>query len=185
MVQNRLLFWFILHFVVIACKIDRKGHVDRDKFTFSYTDDSYMFFRNVRQVYYDATDLPQAKWVAYRHGDRNTGNSRPTLTPVIVIDWFNNQANLLMETNEALQREETIIIREVNSKTGAKYGYRLAERGRENMLEFATRIYEGIIAENEFYIFYNGGYVPLFEGEDEADAFRVVLSDYYRLTNVF
>ena len=185
MVQNRLLFWFILHFVVVACKIDRKGHVDRDKFTFSYTDDSYLFFRNVRQIYYDVTDLSKAKWIAYRHGDRYTGNSRPALTPVIVVDWYNNQANLLIEANELLQQEEVITIREVNRETGAKYGYRLAQRGRENMLEFATRIYEGIIAENELYIFYDGRYVNLFEDEDEADAFRVVLSDYYRLTNVF
>lgn len=185
MVQNRLLFWFILHFVVVACKIDRKEHIDRDKFSFSYTDDSYLFFRNVRQIYYDITDLPAAKWIAYRHGDRYSGNTRPALTPVIVVDWAHKRASLLVETNESLQHEPELVIREVNRETGAKYGYTLAERGKENMLEFATRIYEGIIAENEIFIFYDGDYVPLFGDDDESDSFRVVLADYYRLTNMF
>ena len=185
MVQNRIFFGVILLFVVIACKIDRKGHVDRDKFTFSYTDDSYLFFRNVRQIYYDITDLPKAKWLAYRHADRYTGASRPALHPVIVVDWHNKRANLLIETNELLHEEDELVIREVDRKTGARFGYRLTERGKENMLEFATRLYEGIIAENDLFILYESDFVPLFANEDEADHFRVVLADYYRLTHVF
>lgn len=185
MVQSRLLFSFVMLFMLVSCKIDRRETVDRDKFTFRYTDDTYLFFRNVRQIYYDFQDLPQARWHAYRLSDRYTGNQRPAINPVIVVDWHNQQANLLVEANEPLMEEPEIVIREKNSRSGTFYSYSLKERGRENMLEFATKIYEGIVAENEFMIKYEGTFHPLFPEEDDAENFRVVMADYYRLTRIF
>lgn len=185
MVQNRLLFSFVILFTLTTCKIDRKETVERDKFTFRYTDDAYLFFRNVRHIYYDFQDLPEARWHAYRYSDRYSGNERPAIHPVIVVDWNRNVASLLIEGNDLIMSEPEIIVREKNIQTGATYSYRLKERGRENMLEFATKIYEGILAENDLFIRYGDGYYPLFPGEDDADNFRVVLSDYYRLTRVF
>ncbi len=185
MVQNRLLFSSVIFFALTSCKIDRKETVDRDKFTFRYTDDAYLFFRNIRQVYYDFQDLPQARWHAYRLSNRYSGNQRPALNPVIVVSWETKEASLLIEGNELLMSEPEFVIREINPQSGATYSYRLRERGRENMLEFATKIYEGILAENGLNILYNGQYYPLFPEEDDADNFRVVLADYYRLTRIF
>lgn len=185
MVQNRFLFSIVMLFSLYSCKIDRHETVDRDNFTFRYTDDAYLFFRNVRQAYYDFQDLPQARWHAYRLSDRYSRNERPTINPVIVVDWHRQEANLLIEANDLLMKEPEIVIRERNTKTGAVYSYRLKERGRDIMLEFGTKIYEGIVAENEFEVQYAGTYYPLFPEEDDADNFRVVLADYYRLTRIF
>lgn len=185
MVQNRFLFSIVILFAWVSCKIDRRETVDRDKFTFRYTDDSYLFFRNVRQIYYDFQDLPQARWHAYRLSDRYSGNQRPAINPVIVVDWDRRQANLLIEGNDLMAEEPEFVIREMNPRTGATYSYELAERGKDNMLEFATKIYEGILAENEFFIRHDNEFHPLFPEEDDADNFRVVLSDYYRLTRIF
>jgi hypothetical protein len=185
MVQTRFFFFIVIFFATGSCKIDRKGFVDRDKFTFRYTDDSFLFFKNVRQIYYDFQEIPQARWYAYRLSDRYQGNDRPSITPVIVINWQKNEATLLVEVNQQLEDESEIVIQEKNSKTGTWYSYSLKERGKENMLEFATKIYEGIMAENELLIKIGDRSHSLFPEEEDRDHYRVVLADYYRLTRIF
>ena len=172
-------------FFVTACKLDRKSAIARDKFTYKYTDDSFLFFRNLRQIYYDFQDLPDAEWYALRWSDRYKGNKYPALNPVIVVDRSRKETYVLVEPNEPLQSEDILTIRETNSRTGKKYSYSLAERGRENMLEFATKIYEGIMAENKLEVHLRGSYQPLFGSDSDKDSFRVVMADYYRLIHVF
>jgi hypothetical protein len=185
MMQKQLFVVIVMLFSVLSCKIDRNKSVDRDKFTYKYTDDSFLFFKNVRQIYYDFEDLPKARWYAYRWADRNQQSDVPTLNPVIVVDWFKGEAYVLIEPNELLFNEESLMIREKNPQTGKTYSYSLKERGRENMLEFATKIYEGIMVGGELFIQYKREFVPLFSSEEQSESFRIVMSDYYRLTNVF
>lgn len=185
MVQKKFYIYVVMLISLTSCKIDREGVIDRDKFTFRAGDDSYLFFKNVRQIYYDVQELPKARWIAYRHGNRYQGNSRPALTPVIVVDWFKNEAYLLVEPNELLAEESSLIVREEEPGTTKSYEYALRERGRENMLEFATKIYEGIMAGNKISVRHNNHFVPLFPTDEDADLFRIVMSDYYRLTKVF
>ena len=185
MMQNQLFPLVVMVFSIIGCKIDRKSVIDRDKFTYSYTDDSFLFFRNVRSIYYDFQDLPQAHWYAYRWADRNKKGDVPTITPVIVIDWYKKETYILVETNKFLEQESQLLIKETNALTGKSYTYSLSRRGRENMLEFATKIYEGLIVGNSFMIQVNAKYEPLFRQDEDAESFRVVMADYYRLTHVF
>jgi hypothetical protein len=184
MVQKPFFILFVMAVLCGSCKIDRNKRVDRDKFTFRVTDDSFLFFKNVRQIYYDFQDLPQAHWYAFRFGNRPTDTDLPVLNPVIVIDWMRDESYVLVEPNEILQEEQSLLIREKNS-AGRFFEYSLAERGRDNMLEFATKIYEGIVDENEIMIRSRGEYLPLFRNEEERESFRITMSDYYRLTRVF
>jgi hypothetical protein len=39
--------------LLTGCKIDRNREIDHEKFTFKASDDTELFFKNVRQVYYD------------------------------------------------------------------------------------------------------------------------------------
>lgn len=183
--QNQFLTVIVMLFLLAACKIDRKPVIDRDKFSYAYTDDSFLFFRNVRQIYYDFQDLPKARWYAYRWSDRYKGNQFPTLNPVIVIDWDKKESYLLVEGNELLVAEDFLVVKEINQRTGKSYTYSLNDRGRENMLEFATKIYEGIMAENQLQIRTNGKFVALFQSPNQSDSFRIAMADYYRLTNIF
>jgi hypothetical protein len=184
MVQNRFLIFFVMAFLLSSCKIDRKHAIDRDKITFRVAEDNLLFFKNVRQIYYDFQDLPEANWYAYRFGDRPIDPKRPILIPVIVVDWMKSEAYVLVEPNEVLQNESEFVVRERN-KRGIIFEYSLKERGRENMLEFATKIYEGIMQENDIFVVSQGKEVSLFTNKEEMETFRIVMSDYYRLTRIF
>lgn len=173
----------LLALLITGCKIDREKTIDRDRFSFKITADSHLFFKNVRQVYYDFADLKEAGWHAYRFSGRYQGND-PSINPVIVIDWRKDEAYLLVETNEFFADITAITVYEKNQATGKVYSYELAERGKENMLEFSTKIYEGIIAENEFTILINGDSIPFLREDSDRENFRIVMADYYRLTRI-
>lgn len=73
---------------------------------------------------------------------------------------------------------------EYDSQNGRKYAYKLAERGKENMLEFATKLYEGIMAGHAFTVIINGKEEPFLQEDEDRENFRVVMADYYRLIRV-
>ena len=55
----------------------------------------------------------------------------------------------------------------------------------ERMLEFGSKIYEATQNESQLSVLLKGKYVPLFENDIDREAFRITLSDYYRLTGIF
>lgn len=175
---------FFMALLFTGCKLDREKSIDRARFSFKITADSYLFFKNVRQIYYDFNDLKEAGWHAYRLSNRYRGNDVPVLNPTLVVDWRKDEAYVLIETNAVLADLPALVIYEQSSSSGITYSYTLAERGKENMLEFATKIYEGIMAENEFTIDVNGVNIPIFQGEEARENFRVAMADYYRLTRI-
>ena len=128
---------FIVSLMLMSCKIDQDRKADPEKFAFEVREDADLFFRNVRQIYYDRSS-PDGRWQAYRLSDRYTGNERPMITPVIVIQWLEDEAYLLVESNEVLANEDALeVIIEKDTIS-------LRERGRERMLQFTSKIYEGI-----------------------------------------
>lgn len=165
-----------------GCKIDRDKKVDRSKYTFSIGDDAELFFRNVRQIYYDRSS-PDGTWQAYRFGDRYKGEDRPAIHPVIVINWLKDEAYLLIDTNQILAEEEFLSIEIANQQHTTII--ELKERGRERMLEFGSNIYEAIQSKVSVRVLSKGKYVPIFVDEEERESFHVPMSDFYRLTRVF
>lgn len=175
---------FLLLMVSTACKIDRDKPVDQDKFTFVMPDDAELFFRNVRQIYYNRSS-PDGKWQAYRFKDFYEGNERPLIMPVIVINWLQDEAYLLVDSNEFLGEEDflSVVINDtLQHKTDT---IMLSQRGRENMLEFASRVYEGIQHQSPMFVKSKTEYLPLLNDEDDRESFRITMSDYYRLTRIY
>lgn len=167
-----------------GCKIDRDKKVDRAKFQFEVGDDSELFFRNVRQIYYDRSS-PDGTWQAYRFGDRYLGNDRPVIVPVIVINWLQDEAYLLIDSNELLSDEDDLQVIISDTSTLKTDTLILNQRGRERMLEFGSRLYEAIQANQKMTIRSKGEFVPLLVEGNDRETFRITMSDYYRLTRVF
>ena len=97
---GKIIVWAFL--LLTGCKIDREKTIDRSRFSFKISADSHLFFKNVRQVYYDFTDLKEAGWHAYRLSNRNEGTDNHAINPTIVIDWRHDESYLLVETNAVL-----------------------------------------------------------------------------------
>jgi hypothetical protein len=181
---NCIKLLFPVFLLLVGCKIDRDKEVDRAKFQFKIGADSNLFFRNVRQIYYDRSS-PDGTWQAYRFSNRYNGNDRPVIEPVIVINWLKDEAYLLIDTNELLGEEDMITVTVVDAfanKTDTLY---LNQRGRERLLEFGSKLYEAIQANQKISVKSKEEFVPILTEEIDREAFRITLSDFYRLTRVF
>ena len=171
---NKILFLFFLAILAGACQLDRNKKVDRTRFTFKAYPDTRTFFQNLRMIYYDREVKNGSQVVAYRFKERVQDSTQLHLLPTIVLNWETNDALLLLEFT---QPRDTLEVSIGNTR------YTLLERRRMESLEFCTTLYEGIMAEVE--IFLEPEHKALFVDRDEREAFRKVMSDYYRLTRIF
>ncbi len=180
---KRLTVLIALFTCVSGCKIDQDKKADPSKFQFIVREDADLFFRNVRQIYYDRSS-PDGTWQAYRFGDRYQGHKKPMLYPVIVIHWLKDEAYLLIENNRPLDDEESlsVVIQNGSLKNDTLI---LKERGRERMLLFGAKIYEAIQSEKKLLIRIGNHYHPFLDNPEDREAFRIPMGDFYRLTGVF
>jgi len=181
---NCIKLTILMFLLQVGCKIDREKEVDRSKFQFKIGADANLFFRNVRQIYYDRSS-PDGTWQAYRFSDRYTGDDRPVIEPVIVINWLQDEAYLLIDVNELLGEEDMITVTLSDAFANKTDTLSLNQRGRERMLEFGSKLYEAIQANRRVAVKSKGEFVPLFTEEMDREAFRITVSDFYRLTRVF
>lgn len=165
---------FLLILLGSGCKLDRKKEVDRNRFSFKAYADSRAFFQNVRMIYYEREVIPNSEVVAFRFKARNKDTTQFHLQPTIVLNMQTNDALLFLEATQAYDSLSLII---------DEKSFSLKDRNRENVLEFATVLYESIMNEKSIYL--NNEKSPLFKDEDERENFRKVMSDYYRLTRIF
>jgi len=184
MLKSFLIGLILIILSLAGCKIDHEKKADRTRFQFEIGDDSELFFRNVRQIYYDRSS-PDGTWQAYRFGDRYRGNERPVILPVIVINWLKDEAYLLIDTNEILSEEDYLEVIITDPATSKSDTLTLNQRGRERMLEFGSQLYEAIQSNQIITVRSKGAFVPLLTEETDREAFRITMSDYYRLIRVF
>lgn len=166
-----------------ACKIDRDRNIDRSKFTFKTGDDTELFFKNVRQIYYDHTVMPGNREV-FRYPERCTEDESPCIAAAIVGNFDNNEAYILIETLGLPDETHAIVVNATDSLQQV-YNIVLQQRGRDLMLEFASQVYEAIEHGHKLSLELNGTAAPIFTEDEEREAFRVTMADYFRLTRIF
>ncbi len=167
--------------LVTGCRLDGDREVDRSRFTFRTGDDTELFFKNVRQSDYEMEANEAAKFNVFRHENRPQADSLPWINPAIVVNYLQDEAYILIESSPALQDlDELQVIHVAGLDTLI-----LETPNREENLEFASRIYEHLQKGDSLVIYDGKNYVPFLADRSHYEAFRITLSDYYRLTRVY
>jgi hypothetical protein len=173
----------LLLVLLFSCSLDKGKEVNRSKLTFKTGSDTQLFFKNVRQSYYDVEENKAAGLNVFRFSDRSIANENPIINLAIVVNYRQDEAYLLLEPNEFVGYEG-ILIRATDDKSNAEYEYQLSDMSKVEMLDFAADMYDAILAGYVFQIKINGEMLPLLIDQKEREAFRITVSDYYRLTRV-
>ncbi|QSE98031.1 hypothetical protein [Fulvivirga lutea] len=174
----------VLFLVLFGCQLDSDKAINRDKFTFKIGSDTQLFFKNVRQSYYDLEENKAANFNVFRLSKRVQSVDRPLLNLAIVINYRQDEAYLLLEPSMDLAELPITIIAEYDSIQTRKE-ITLAEQNRESTLHFAADLYESILAGGTFYIRSDSTDIPILTSQQEREAFRITVSDYFRLTRVY
>lgn len=182
--NHTMRYLIILILVFSSCKIDHDKKVDRAKFSFKTGDDTELFFKNMRQSYYDLEENKAAKFSIFRYEDRVQEADHPLLNLAIVINYLQDEAYLLLEPGESLRDQDHLeIVWRGEAQTGGTIV--LVNYNREGMLEFASQVYEALQKKASFSLKLEGKELPVLEDAREREAFRITVSDYYRLTRVY
>lgn len=169
----------LLLIVLVACKMDSDKAIDREKFTFKTGDDTELFFKNVRQSNYDLEENKAAKFNVFRHENR-LRDVQPLINLAIVINYLQDEAYLLVEPSEDLRKLDEILI-----ETASGSEIVLSDFSKEGMLEFASQVYEHLLKDDQFQVSMKGEQKSILQDPSDREAFRVTVSDYYRLTRIY
>jgi hypothetical protein len=180
--MSRIIFLSLL--IISGCKIDTDKTIDRDKLSFKIGTDTQLFFKNVRQSYYDLEENQAAKFNVFRFSERNVNPEEAVLNLAIVINYLQDEAYLLIEPSKIIADEE-IMLNAENPLADESITLRLEEVNREGMLNFCTSVYELIVQGYDIKMMVEDQWQPILNTPQTREAFRITVSDYYRLTRVF
>jgi hypothetical protein len=175
----------IVALVVCSCNLTPEKKVDQNEAKFSTSTDSRLFFKNVRQIYYDLEIPENTKLEVYRFGKRNLTPDKPILNVALVNNWLHDQAYVIVEPNAYFDNMSSIEVEwqdDVSKQSGV---YRFNFGPKDTHFKFASEIYQSILAKHKLLVFNSDKqWVDLFQSETDRDNFRKTMKDYYRLVNL-
>lgn len=175
--------------ILFSCNPDKEKRVSPTEPKNSTTDNSVLFFKNMRSLDYDKRDEPKLKREIYVHEDANQDSIAPVLNLTIVYLWDKDKAYIITDPNKYIKdyfdetKNDTLKIRWKNPKTKAQGTLYYIAGHVDTQYEFATRMYNSLLDKHEFYMLPNQ--LPILNTEKERETFRITMMDYYRLVGVF
>ncbi|MEO1517791.1 MAG: hypothetical protein AAFV95_22410 [Bacteroidota bacterium] len=161
----------------------KKGGGQGEKI-FRTTDPSRLYFRNIRSTHYYherdvATDMD-----IYRLRRYSRTSKRPIVMPVIVNNWLQDEAYMLVEPNGYKGLADPLHI-QVEKDTSIQ-PLVLSNPTKKGQYEFAAQLYsllkdkESLEVKTE-----EGDFISIFNNMDDKNNFLTVMKDYYRLTESY
>lgn len=176
----------ILLIGIAACNPDKERKVNDAEARFTTSDASELFFRNVRQGYYDKETMDAAKLDIYRIKERSQAEDKPVLNLAIVINWRYDEAYVLTEPNTFLQTADTLRIYWQDTVQQQQGVHEYLPGNKDKHYQFASKIYNSLQDKQQLY-FVNpeGELIPVLAQREEREAFRKTMMDYYRLVDLY
>lgn len=183
--NKSILFWafFVVSVASIhACHPGKSKKIEIAEPKFSTSDASELFFKNIRQSYYDKEEMKDAKLDVYKIKDRKES---ALLQPVIVINWRYDEAYLLLEPNTQLQELDSVKINWEDTVINNKGFYVFTQGNKEDQFRLATQIYNSLQDQHQLYILGEDNQKqPFFQKPTDREAFRKTMFDYFRLVDL-
>lgn len=184
MTNNRsLLLFFALLPLLASCNPDKQKSVSGTEISFATRDDTELFFKNVRQIFYEREVMDAAKLEIYRMKGRSLSADYPLLDVAIVINWREDEAYLNLQPQEFLQNEDPLHLLVGNSLNFQ--AHILSYRSKEDYRAFAQVVYEAILDKKPLWVKVKNDTLPYLDKEPDREIFRKTLVDYYRLVGAF
>ena len=184
-ISLRYLLCCMLVGALSACHPDKQRRIDITDPKFTTSDASELFFKNIRQSYYQKTEMKEAKLDVYKIKENILDDTHPQLNPTIVINWRYDEAYLLLEPNALLQDLDTVKIIWEDSLHSKKGYYEFTQGNKEDHYQMATHLYNSLQEHHQLYVAgKHNRKIEFLQKPAERNAFRKTMFDYYRLVDL-
>ena len=180
-----LLLPLLFALILSGCERHKEVGIDKDSPQFDMQDSNKLFFRNMRQSYYDLEEMKAAKMEVFRISERDTSGRAPVLQVKIVQHWSQDKAYAMIEPHALFEGMDTLKVSwaDTASNTQGQYIFPVAAPQPVHY-RFASEIYSSIQAGHQLKIELPKGPQPLFPTSDSREPFRKTMVDFYRLVSV-
>lgn len=184
--MKNILLPFIFLSVISACSNHKEQVIDKDDYKNSTTQSTTLFFRNVRQSYYDLEEHEPSKSEMFRIAERDVSEEKPNLNAMIRHAPIQDKAFIMVEPNSQLADLDTITVFWSDSTENSGGKYKLPKRANmEQHFRFATELYHSIQSGQTLEIqTKENGKQPFWSKPEASEPFRKTMVDYYRLVSV-
>lgn len=172
----------ILLFFLILSGCPPSPNYNKEQGTFNMTAPSLLYFKNIRSIAYEQQTQEGTRIDLYKLKRFDTDNTRPILYPIIASNWMNDEAYLLIRTNN-FKKGFAEPLNVVWQKEDSQGEYLLESSSWDNQYHFAHLIYQSINEGDQLSIRdRQGNLTPLFHKGMDRNNFMTTMRDYYRLT---
>ncbi len=182
MKANRLKWFFGLPLIALVAIAfftqPNQRPISKTKLGFKVLESDALFFKNLRQFYYEREDRKDADYELFRHPDlAQFEPNAPRLT--IVNNWKYDEAYLLFETKDGSPCEQ-IIRFEINEDS---FEYNLSGLNATEQQQIAVKLHD-MLESKDFRcsVLSNNEWFPIWEDETKRGVVRMILKDYFKLT---
>ena len=166
---------------LLECTNPKDSHIDSERPQFSTTESAELYFKNVRQYYYDMEELNGKNLLRLSKSQPKV--LYPNITLQITMDWRTDQAFLTLDENEFFPKNGVTEVYTSDS-TGVKEFIQFKQRDRNEAFATIARLYKSILNDHKLYVTLDGERYPLLHIKQDREAFRVTAYDYYRLVGL-
>lgn len=183
--KNTLLLLAFL-FIISACSNHKEQIIDKNDYKNSTAPNTLIFFRNMRQSYYDLEEHKPSKSEMFRISERDISEEKPNLNVVIRHAPIQDKAFIMVESNSKLADLDMIVVFWSDSASKSFGKYKLPKRANaKKHFSFATELYQSIQSGQKLEIqTKENGKQALWSEPEASEPFRKTMVDYYRLVNV-
>jgi hypothetical protein len=148
-----------------------------ENYLFKVKPDRVLFFKNVRQIYYDIEDQKATGLILYRHHQRCKDQNKTCLSLTIVHNWRYDEAYLLIELNDLMVRNLHLQFKTKDSVDSIN----MAQIKKEEYIELAKKIGDFVRQKTEIALLEAEKSPPVLDTEKEKDIYLTILKDYLDL----
>ncbi|MGB3468528.1 MAG: hypothetical protein WBA74_24800 [Cyclobacteriaceae bacterium] len=159
----------------VSCQGSQEKSVDIDTFEFNTTDATELYFKNMRESYYELEEKEGMK--IYRLEDYEELDSF-YIRPMIIYHWRMDKAYLMLEFDSLIDTENIVLSDSTGNRTYSPGQMR-------DYLRIAYDIEKVLAADADPKIKIGNRDLPVFRTEKEKSYFSLVLYDFFRFTNTY
>lgn len=136
-----------------------------------------LFFKNLRQYYYDKEFHEDAGYELFRHPDQKPLDvHEPRL--VILNNWLMDEAYIMFENKDGSPIQAKLRVK----NDGNEIVYDLQGANANQQQQIAAEIYQSLVgSKSTFQIFKDNNWVVIWDTESKRKTINGVLKDYFKL----
>lgn len=175
--------WFLIMVVIVIFTLPDSRLSKLERISFATPSSAQLFFKNVRSFYYNKNEEGGGVFDAYRLNSLLEEPQQSKIHFVIYQNWRQHKAFIRVDTALTTIENQPItwtVESDSNSDT-----LNWPSGKNEEQFSFAAAIYR-VLSESEATLFVlspEGDKVTLFEDQQARTRTRLILRDYFRLTN--